>query len=189
MDAATDYLPPHRLTVSAYFRMAETGILEEETRTELINGVIIDMPPINSPHSGTVNRLTRLLVTASPGKAIISVQNPIILGEYNAPQPDFCVLKWRDDDYKNHHAQEDDVLLCIEVADSSLAYDRNIKGKLYAQFGIAEYWLIDIKHSRLYRHHQVNDADYAIVDIIEKPAMLSLLAQPTMKIDLSTLFD
>jgi len=189
MNAATDYLTPHRLTVSEYARMAEVGILDEQTRTELINGVIIDMAPINSPHSGTVNQINRLLVTASINKAVVSVQNSIILGEYNAPQPDFALLKWRKDDYKGRHARTDEILLCIEVADSSLAYDRNVKRQLYAQFNIPEYWIIDLQHSTLYRHHQVENANYSKVDLIKTLSTLSPLALPTLEVDFSTLFD
>ncbi len=134
----------HRITVSEYYRMAEIGILGEDDRVELIEGEIIDMVPIGSDHAGTVNRLTYMLVQLFGASAIVSVQQPLRLDEYSEPQPDFTVLRPRDDFYRTAHPTAADVLLLIEVAKSSLAYDREVKLPLYARHGVPEVWIVNL---------------------------------------------
>jgi Uma2 family endonuclease len=144
----------HPITVREYFRMGETGVLSPDARIELIEGEIIDMPPIGPPHAGIVNRLVRILDRAIGDRAIVSAQNPMILGELSAPQPDLALLRYRDDFYSKAHPVSEDVLLAVEVADTTLAYDRRAKAPLYARFGIPELWIIDVqgRHLDLYRH-------------------------------------
>ena len=133
--------------------MGEAGVLDPEARIELIEGVMIDMPPIAPPHAGRTKRLTFLLIEAIGKRAIVATQDPILLGDLSAPQPDIAVLKPRDDFYTSDHPQAEDVLLVIEIADSSIRYDRERKLPLYARFGISETWLIDIpaRAIRVYR--------------------------------------
>jgi len=133
-------------SVTEYYRMAEAGILSEDDRVELIEGEIVIMSPIGSPHSACIDRLTRLLVYGAGEAAIVRVQNPIHLSDYSEPQPDLCLLKPREDFYADHHPTPSDVLIVIEVADTSLAYDQTVKATLYAKAGIAEYWLVDLNH-------------------------------------------
>ncbi len=137
-------LARRRITVDDYYGMAKAGILGEDDRVELIEGELIAMMPIGSPHSGKVNRLTRLLVMAVGRSGVVTVQNPVRLSNWTEPQPDFAVLKPREDDYASATPSQADVLLLIEVADSSLDYDRGLKRRLYARSGIAEYWLVDV---------------------------------------------
>ena len=112
----------HRLKVSEYLRMGEAGILPTDARVELIE--IIDMAPINSPHSGTVIQLTQWLSMRVGERVLVSVQNPIVLGTYSAPQPDIALLRPREDFYTTVHPGPEDVLLVIEVADTTLRDDR-----------------------------------------------------------------
>lgn len=123
-------------TVAEYHRMAEAGILGEDDRVELIEGEIVGMTPISSRHAGQVNRLVRLFTQRLGGRAILSVQNPIRLGEHSEPQPDVALLRPRPDFYATAHPGSEDVLLVIEVADlsacdaqagTSAAYDREVK--------------------------------------------------------------
>lgn len=188
MSSATGTMQRHRLTVTEYFRMGELGILAQDARVELINGEIIDMTPINSPHSGTVNHLNALLVLAAGTQAIVSVQNPIILGEYSAPQPDLCLLKPRDDHYKHSHPRACDVLLAVEVADSSLSYDRDTKASLYAQFGIVEMWLIDISGGCLWRFLDVKDQAYNSVSVVDTESAVEPVSLPGCHVNLADLF-
>lgn len=133
-------------TVDDYHRMAETGILNEDDRVELIEGEIVEMNPIGSRHAGCVIRLTHLLTRAVGERAIVSVQNPVQLGDRSEPQPDLLLLRPRPDFYAEAHPGPADVLLLIEVADASTANDRNVKLPLYARAGIPEVWLIDLEN-------------------------------------------
>lgn len=132
------------LTVAEYHQMGEAGILTEDDRVELIEGQLIAMSPIGSDHSGTVNALNRMLVRAVGDRGVVAVQNPVQLDDFSEPQPDFCVLKPRDDDYRRATPRPHEVLLIIEVAKSSLAYDRAVKRALYARYGIPEFWIVNL---------------------------------------------
>ncbi len=135
----------HRLDVDAYYKMAEAGILTREDRVELIDGEIIDMNPIGSPHAALVKRLNRLFArAAAEGTVLVGIQDPLRLDAYNEPEPDLMLLRPRADDYQANHPGAADVLLLIEVSDSSLAYDRGRKLALYAKFGVLEVWIVDL---------------------------------------------
>ena len=134
-----------RFDVDAYYRMAETGILSPKDRVELIDGEIIEMAPIGSTNGGKINRLTSLVARlAADGRVIASVQSPLRLDPYNEPQPDLMLLMPRADFYEFSHPTAADVLLLVEVADSSLAYDRGPELTLYARHGVPEVWIIDL---------------------------------------------
>jgi len=136
----------HRLNVEDFYRMAEAGIFGEDDRIELIDGDLIDMAPIGQAHAGIVNALANALYKACEGKAIVSAQNPIRLDRASEPQPDLAVLRPRADFYATGEPPgPDDVLLLVEVADTSLNFDRVVKLPLYARAGIAELWIFDIK--------------------------------------------
>ena len=131
-------------TVDEYHRMAEAGILTEDDRVELIDGEIIKMSPIGSRHVACVNRLNTLLSQRVGNAASVSVQNPISVDEYSEPEPDIALLQPRHDFYSRSLATSKDVLLTIEVADTSLEYDRTIKLATYARAGIPEAWIADL---------------------------------------------
>jgi Uma2 family endonuclease len=114
------------LTVAEYHRMGEAGILTEDDRIELIEGELVAMSPIGSDHSGTVNTLNRLLVRAVGDRGVVAVQNPVVLDDRCEPQPDFSVLRPRADDYRGATPRPEDVLLIVEIANSSLNYDRAV---------------------------------------------------------------
>lgn len=135
----------HRLDVDRYDRMAEAGIFDRDERIELIDGALIDMAPIGQGHEGAVNALTEALFLAFAGRAIVSPQNSLRLDRLNVPQPDFAVLRRRADFYATgDRPGPADVLLLVEVADSSLRYDRTVKLPLYARAGVPEYWIVDL---------------------------------------------
>ena len=124
--------------------MAKAGIFGEDDPVELIAGEIITQMPIGTTHAGMVNRLNQLLTTLVRGRCIVSVQNPVALDVFSEPQPDLALLRSRPDFYSNSHPGPEDVLLIIEVADTSLAFDREEKIPLYAAAGISEVWLVDL---------------------------------------------
>ncbi len=139
----------YRFTVEDYHKMAEVDILGEDDRVELIDGEIIEMAPIGRLHAVCVVRLTDLFGETLRRRAIVWAQNPIGLGERSEPQPDLALLRWRPNFYADADPRPEDVLLIIEVADTSLAYDRDIKVPLYARAGIPEVWLVDLNEARL----------------------------------------
>ena len=147
--AASPWVTRRRLTVAEYHRMGEVGILSHRDAVELIEGELVLMAPVGSGHSGTVNRLNRALTTAIGDRGVVAPQNPVRLDDHSEPQPDFAVLKPRDDFYVGATPRPQDVLLMIEVADSSLAYDREVKRALYARHGLPELWIVDLQAGRI----------------------------------------
>ena len=135
-----------RLTVDQYFAMGDAGILGDEDRVELLDGRLIDMPPIGPPHSHSVNGIEQLfarrLYRDKETLAQISVQNPIQIDDHSAPQPDLVL--YDPDMPRDRHPQPDDIDLVVEVADTSVAYDRDVKAGRYAAAGLREYWLVDL---------------------------------------------
>lgn len=137
--------PARRLfTVDDYHAMTQAGILSEDDRVELIEGEIVVMSPVGSRHAACVDILAELLIRAADQRTAVRVQSPIGLGGSTEPQPDVCVLVRRDDAYSERLPGPEDVLLIIEVSDTSRAYDRRVKAELYARHGIQEFWLVDL---------------------------------------------
>ncbi len=137
--------PRRRFTVEEFYRMLDAGIFTEDDRVELVEGDIIAMMPIGARHAACVKRLNRLLSRVLGEQVIISVQDPLRLDEKNEVLPDVTVLRFRPDFYANAHPGPEDVLLVVEVAETSLAYDREIKVPLYGRYGIPEFWLINLR--------------------------------------------
>ena len=134
----------HPISVDEYDRMVEAGVFEDDARLELINGEIVEMTPIGAPHSSRVDRLTMYFASRLSGRAIVRVQGPVHVGSHSEPQPDLLLLKPRDDFYARVHPGSEDVLLVVEVAQSSLAIDRDVKGPLYRGEAILEYWIVNL---------------------------------------------
>jgi Uma2 family endonuclease len=178
----------HRLTVADYYRMGEAGILAPDARVELIDGEIIDMAPIGSPHVWAVAHLDRLFQATVKNQAVVLVQSPIALGDHSAPQPDLALLRPRGEHYRSSLAGPNDVLLIVEVAQSSLRFDRDDKIPLYARHGIPEVWLVDLEPKRLVRYRNPLQGAYASVDEPDLGSPLEIAALPETPLDLSALF-
>ena len=176
------------ITVEAYHRMGEVGIIAPDERVELIEGEVVEMAPIGSRHSGLVNRLNHLLVQAVANRGVVSVQNPVRLSRTSEPQPDFAVLKPRADDYQTATPRSDEVLLLVEIAESSLKYDRELKAPLYAAHAIPELWLIDVTEKVLWRYRDPQQDGYGRVEKTEQPGKVHLAAASDIEVDLSGLF-
>lgn len=162
MSSTTDnFYKKHLTNLDEWKRLGEANIFPPGSRVELINGEIIDMAPIGSNHSGQINRLNQILARIAPDRFIISIQNPVQLGDLSEPEPDLMLLKPNDDFYSSQHPQASDVLLLIEVADSSLKFDQNQKLRLYALHNIPEYWLLNLKDSCIEVYRQPHDGLYA----------------------------
>jgi Uma2 family endonuclease len=161
---ATETISKKLFTVDEFYRMSDAGILPPDGRFELIRGEIIEMPLPESPHSGSVNRLNHLFVSRFAETVVVSVQNPVFLNRYSMPIPDLALLKPRPDFYTDSHPTPGDILLVVEVAHTSVWYDANIKSGLYAEFGIPEYWLVDIRKDSLVVHSEPIERQYKRVE-------------------------
>lgn len=150
-----------RFTVDDYERMGRAGILGEDDRVELIAGEIVKMSPIGGVHVGSVNALNGILVRHVGETAIVSVQNPIRLSNDAEPQPDLVALRRRA--YGGELPTAADVLLLIEVADTTYTYDRNVKLPLYARAGIPEVWTVNVANQRLERYSDPDEGEYRLV--------------------------
>ncbi len=186
---AEELLTRHKLTVHDYHRMGEAGIFHEDDRVELIDGEIIDMAPIGSDHAGFINRLTRRFVMRLGDRAVLGVQNPVRLGDYSEPQPDFSVLKPRADDYISSIPVAADVLLLIEVANSSLGYDRKIKLPLYARHGIPEVWILNVPQRLIEAHRAPGPDGYATVSIHGTDSAPAPVMLPDLPFELRTILE
>jgi Uma2 family endonuclease len=190
MNAMTDSgVMKHRLTVDDYYRMAEVGVLAPDARVELIEGEIIDMPPIGSRHGGTVSWLIHRLVAAVGDGAIVTSQSALRLNRYNEPQPDLMLLRPRADYYRRSHPTAEDVLVLIEISDSTWRYDREIKVPLYARHGVREAWIVGLKARELHCFRAPHNGQYTDVIAIQTPGTIPVPTLGGVEIDLSELFE
>ena len=151
---------PYKFDVHQYHAMAEAGILHPDDRVELIDGEIIVMSSIGPEHMATVNYSTRFWVIRLGERAIVQIQGAIRLNERNEPQPDVVLLKPRDDFYRHRMPGPDDVLLAIEVSDTTLRRDRGVKLELYARFGVPETWIANIRARTIEVYSNPVDGEY-----------------------------
>lgn len=177
----------HLITVEEYYRMAEVGLLAPDARVELIEGEIIDMAPIAPSHGSVVDKLTRLFIRAVGDQAIVRTQGAVLLDRRSMPQPDLALLAPSPDDYATTHPTPADLLLVIEVSDSTLRYDSKVKLPLYARHGVPEVWIVDLQHGELHRYRSPQDGKYLEHDAAREPGITTLSALPGVEIDLSRL--
>ena len=165
-----------RFTADEYQRMGEAGILSERDRVELIDGEILTMSPIGSPHGASVDRAAEAFFRAVTARAIVRVQGAIRPNYYSEPQPDITLLRRRDDFYGSGHPAPPDVLLVVEIADSSLRFDREIKAPLYARSGIVEYWLVDLTNETVTRYTTPENGAYRDTSVHRRGEVVSVSA-------------
>ena len=171
-------LRTRRFTADEYLRMAQVGILSEDDRVELIDGEVLAMTPIGPRHSAAVDRINHLFTSRVSGRAIVRVQGPVRLNLYTEPEPDILLLRPRADFYASAHPGPADVLLVLEVADSSIGYDRDVKTYIYAQSGVHEYWIVDLNDGVLIRHTSPSGGAYREVERVASQAQIAPLLLP-----------
>jgi len=181
-DPASEGPTRRRFTAAEYHAMGEAGILAEDERVELIGGEIVRMTPIGSRHAGCVKSLIRLMGRALGDRGIVSAQDPIVLDGTTEPQPDFAILRFREDTYRSAHPQPADVLLVIEVADSSLEYDRRVKIPLYARAGIPETWLVRLEDGCIEVHRDPAATGYREMRTFRPGDAVAPLAFPDLEV-------
>jgi Uma2 family endonuclease len=153
-------------TTEEYHRLLQAGILREDDRVELIEGEILEMSPIGSRHVAAVNRIARLFFQRFGDRAIVSVQNPVRIDPRSEPQPDLALLKPNPSDYAEALPTPQDVLLLVEIMDTSQAYDREVKLPLYAKAGIPEVWLVDLEAHRLEVYRKPTPEGFAEAQVL-----------------------
>lgn len=181
----------YRFTVDDLERMVQTGILAEDDRVELIDGEIIEMTPAGSRHAACVRRLNAWLTPRLAGALVVSVQDPLRLHETEKtllPVPDFAILRPRADFYADSHPTAADALLVIEVADSSVLYDRNVKAQHYAGAGIPEYWLADLTRDEVTVHTRPEGGAYRHLQTAGRGAVVPTSALPQLGIRVDDIF-
>ena len=176
-----------RFSVEDYHRMLQAGILSEDDRVELIDGEIVEMAPTGPRHAGTVKALAHLLWRRLQGRAILSVQDPIRLGERSEPQPDLCLLRPRHDYYRSSHPTAADVLLLIEVAEATADYDRQVKVPLYGRHGVAELWLVDLGSEQVEVYRRPGEEGYGEVRSLGRGEVVSPLSFPDLALGVDEL--
>jgi Uma2 family endonuclease len=176
-----------RFTVDDYEGMIESGILDENDRVELIDGEIIEMAAVGGQHAACVNDLAEWFILRLQGRAIISIQNPVRLRPRSEPEPDIMLLRPRGDRYRQGLPGPEDVLLIIEVSDSTLHFDRGTKLPLYAAAGIPEVWIVDLERRRVLVHRQP-DGDLYREAVVVDDGSLSPLAFPDATLRLDEIF-
>jgi Uma2 family endonuclease len=169
-------LSRRRFNADEYERMAAAAILAEDDRVELIDGEIVEMAPIGHRHASCVNRLNRLFSLAFGDAAVVSVQNPVRLDDQSEPQPDLALLRPRADFYATGHPRPADVLLIVEVAETSGDYDRQVKLPLYARSGIPEAWLVDLQRDTVTSHRGPTADGYRTVQTLRRGEQVAPLA-------------
>lgn len=172
-----------RINVEQFQRMGEAGIFGPEERIELIEGELLTMAPIGTRHVFAVDTLSQLFYgSIPPARARISTQSPVVLGTYSEPQPDLLLLRPRSDRYLQATPRAEDVLLLIEVADTTLRYDRGRKLPLYAREGVAEVWILDIQGRRLEVHRDLQAGRYVTSRTLTPEEPIAPLALPDIEL-------
>ena len=177
-----------RISVDRYEKMVEAGVLTKYDRVELIEGDMINEPGINPPHSAITARLTELLVLSVGRSVTVSPCGSVRLGDFSVPQPDLMLLTRREDFYFGRRPTAADVLLLIEVSDSSFAYDQSTKRALYARYGVEEYWVVDVQGERVFVYSEPAEEGYARVVECRAADIVSPRAVPVVQIQVGTLF-
>jgi Uma2 family endonuclease len=174
-------LPRHLWTVEEYHRMGEVGLLDADARVELIEGEIVEMAPIGDAHAAISNRLTRLLVLAVGERGIVAVGNPVRLTLHSEPQPDFSVLRPRAD-YQTRGPRPEDVMLAVEVSDTTLRRDRRVKLALYATAGIPEFWIVNVEAGEIEIYRSPAGDTYGSVERKRSGEAATIEALPSVTI-------
>jgi Uma2 family endonuclease len=187
------YLPPApdgrvRFSRQAYHRMFEIGVLDPEKRYELLDGEVVMSPPIGPAQGGLTSRLNEFFTKRLPDSIHCRVQLPIVAGDLSELEPDLALVRAREDYYQAAHPRPEEVMLLVEVAQSSLVRDRGQKMQIYARSGIPEYWIVDVEHRLVIVHREAGPLGYADVQQYKAPATVASPAVPECQLDLGWLF-
>ena len=170
------------LSVQDYHRMVEAGILAADERVELIEGQLYKMAAKGTAHSAAVTRIDRVLSRLLAGKALLRFQDPVQLSDFSEPEPDIAVVQIDPLDYETHHPRPKEVFWLIEVADSTLRRDRDLKVPIYGRSGIQEYWILDVQERCLYVFREPEPTGYRVQQKLSEQDTITSLAFPECEI-------
>ncbi len=176
----------HQVTVNEWHKME--SIFQPEQHLQLINGEITKMSPISSPHAGSLKYLTNFFAVKLASQTIISIQDPLALNKFSEPEPDLMLLKPEANFYRSHHPTVNDVLLLVEISDSSLYFDRQQKLKLYAQHEINDYWIVNLRDASLEVYRQPKDKSYTSQQILLTGEKIQPLYFPEITLKIADIF-
>ncbi len=180
-------LSRRRFTVTDYMRLAESGILAEEERVELIRGEIVETPPISIAHVSIKMHLVALFTRTFADWALVGINNPVQLDEFSLPQPDVVLLRSRENYYSDRHPGPNDVMLVIEIADASIDYDRWVKAPLFGSSGVMEFWIINVPAQQIEVYRDPRPNGYRTATIYASAEEVSPLAFPDVSLCLNTI--
>jgi len=181
-------LPKYRFTVRDYHRMVDAGILDEDSRVELIEGEVVPMSPVGPPHGAAVDRAAATFFRKCGDRVIVRVQCAVELDPHNEPQPDLLLLRPREDFYAAAQPSPADVLLAVEVSDTTLSRDRRTKLPLYARSGIPEVWISNLKAHRLELCRRPSGDGYADITVLGPDELMSAQLLPDLSFTARELF-
>jgi Uma2 family endonuclease len=188
--AMAESISPHRrITIDEYYDMARTGLIAPDARVELIEGEVVHVAPIGDRHGDAVEKLDELLHRAVTGRARVRCQMPVRLGRYSQPEPDLVVVRQRVGPNDRGHPSAADVFLIVEVSDSTLRYDLDVKVPLYARHGVPEVWVIDLKHHTLHLHRSPVQGSYQDIASVPDGAPIAIPGVDSTAIDLSEILN
>ncbi len=170
-----------------YYRMGEAGLFPPGKRVELLEGEIKDMMPVGPFHSGVVNQLADFFTLCANRRWLVTNQNPVRLGRYSEPQPDVVLVRYAADFYKGRHPTPEDVLLLVEVADTSLDYDEGEKLAAYGKAGIEDYWVVNLKDQCVQVYREPHYSGYSSTAVFKPGDKVSPAAFPDAQVDVAAL--
>jgi Uma2 family endonuclease len=170
------------LTATEYIQLFEQGVLTENDRVELIEGEVVEKMTVGNRHVGRVSRLAHLFFRHLGDRVTVSAQSPVLLTDISMPEPDLVVLHARDDYYEGGYATPQDILLLIEVADTSLSFDRLRKARVYAAAAVTEYWLVNLRDDALEVYRQPTSQGYASMTVLRRGDRIALAAVPGLEL-------
>ncbi|HEX5130541.1 MAG TPA: Uma2 family endonuclease [Usitatibacter sp.] len=188
MSAILDHPHKHPISAEEYLRMGEAGVFAPDARLELIDGEIIEMAPIHPPHAGRVKKLAELFFQRAGGRAIVSVQDPVITSLHSVPQPDLALLRPREDYYSRSHPGISDVFLMVEVADTTATFDLETKVPFYARCGVPEVWVVDVNERAIHVFRDAAADGYRSVSVAQVGERVACAALPEVSLEVAELF-
>jgi Uma2 family endonuclease len=178
----------HRFSVTDYYRMAEAGVLGPDARVELLHGQVIDMSPIGPFHGSVTKQLLQLFAAAAHGRWLMAAQDPLHLDDHSEPEPDLMLLKPARDFYRHQHPRPEDVYLLIEISDTTLAADQEVKLPAYGHAGVAEVWIVNLMEERLEVYRDPNFTGYGSKQLLVAGDQAAPMAFPDVLVNVAALF-
>ncbi len=187
-NTVTNGVKPHLITVDEYDRMIEAGIYTENNRIELLNGEIIEIMPKGTKHTSANSRIVRFFIKLFDEKVIVRGQDPIRLDDFSEPEPDIVLANWDEKEYSENHPTPPDILLIMEISDTTLAYDRDDKARAYSRNGIQQYLLLNLQNQTLEDYREPNADGYGAKRTYRSGDVFNLVAFPEIEIKFDDLF-